>query len=307
MAQDSWPSPNHSSGAVTEAEYEKIAMRFSDNGVNSSPASTAVVTAGAGLAVDIRSDVYASVRGFTWTSGATGDTLTITSNASGSTRIDRVILRLDRSTWDVRAVVLEGTPGAGAPALTQDQGGTGVYEILLADVTVPDSASSVTVTRSELYIGPRLRPATSTTRNTSPARGEMVYENDTGRVQLWNGSAWELLHEDTGELALSAGFSSWTNLGSAVGRRIGQVVTLRINKKRAESTFSQSDSDGSKLAVVPSTLRPLTRNQFFACTFSNRETGRVEVRTDGEMWVKLNSGDVPVGHTVSLTMTYLRY
>ncbi|MEW2635930.1 hypothetical protein AB0903_30910 [Streptomyces sp. NPDC048389] len=306
MAQNSWPSPNHNSRNVSDAEYEKIASRFSDDGVDGSPADTAVCSAGTGLQVTVRSGVYASVRGHTWYSGSVDDTLSIASNSSGSTRIDRIVVQLDRSTWDVRAVVVQGTPGAGAPALTRDAGSTGVWEIPLAQVTVIDSATSVTVTREEQYVGGRTRPCTSTTRPPHPRRGDQIYETNTGRWYGWTGGAWVLTYEDTGELALSAGESSWESIADQVGRRIGSAVTLRISKRR-KTTLSRSDADGSKVAIVPSALRPITRNHFFACTFSNGQTGRVDVGIDGEMWVKFLSGDVGAGHTLTLTMTYLRY
>ncbi|WP_236243124.1 hypothetical protein [Streptomyces sp. CC228A] len=306
MAQDSWPSPNHSSRNVTDAEYERIAARFSDDGVDGSPADTAVVSAGVGLQVVVRSGVYASVRGHAWYSGAVDDTLAIASNSSGSTRVDRVVLQLDRATWDVRAVVVQGTPGSGAPALTQDTGSSGEYEIPLAQVTVPDAAASVTVSRGEQYVGGRSRPCTSSTRPPNPRRGDQIYETDTGRWYGWTGASWVLTYEDTGEVALGAGYSSWQDQGSAVGRRIGNTVTLRISKIR-KLAYLRRDDAASLLAQVPATLRPIARNHYYACQFSNGASGRVEVLTDGGMWVNCLSADVSPDITLSLTMTYLRY
>ncbi|MEU2797422.1 hypothetical protein [Streptomyces sp. NPDC007117] len=306
MAQASWPSPAHNGRAVTEAEYEQLAARYSDDGVYGTPLDPATVTAGVGLNVVVRADVSASVRGHAWTSGSTGDTLPITPNTSGQTRTDRVVLRLDRSDWTVRAVVKDGTPGAGPPALTQDPGDTGVWEILLVGVTVPSSAGSVTVTRGELYVGTRVRPALSSHRNIAPEVGELAYETDTGRLSMYTGSgAWATLYEDSPEVPLGGGYSTWDDEGQAVGQRAGSVVSLRISKRRINSTFNATDADGSKLATVPGSLRNPRRNQYFGCTFSNGVTGRVEVRTDGGIWVRMISGNVTVGHTVSLTMTYL--
>ncbi|XUZ24752.1 hypothetical protein ACQVDT_07195 [Streptomyces sp. RMIT01] len=306
MAQASWPSPAHNGRAVTDAEYEQLAARYSDDGVYGTPLDPATVTAGVGLNVVVRADVSASVRGHAWTSGSTGDTLPITPNTSGQTRTDRVVLRLDRSDWRVRAVVKDGTPGAGPPALTQDPGDTGVWEILLVGVTVQNSAGSVTVTRGELYVGTRVRPALSSHRNVLPELGELAYETDTGRLSIHTGSgAWATLYEDSAEVPLGGGYSTWDDEGQAVGQRAGSVVSLRISKRRINSTFNATDADGSKLATVPSTLRNPRRNQYFGCTFSNGVTGRVEVRTDGGIWVRMISGNVTVGHTVSLTMTYL--
>lgn len=306
MAQDSWPSPNHGSGSVTQAEYERIAQRFSDDGVDGTPADTGVVTAGTGLQVTVRSGVYASVRGFAWSSGTVDTSLAIGSNSSGSTRVDRVVLRLDRSTWDVRAVVVAGTPGAGAPALTQSTGSTGLFEIPLAQVTVINAAASVTVTRDEQYIGSRVRPCTSATRPLAPRRGEQIFETDTSRWQGWTGNSWELIHQDTGELTLGAGFSEWAPFGDSVGRLIGNVVSLRLGRSRTGSTLLRSNQDGSKIATVPTALRP-DRDQYFTGQFSSGVNGRVEVRASGEIWIRNLSADVPAGQIILITATYLKY
>ncbi|MEU0458654.1 hypothetical protein ABZ322_38100, partial [Streptomyces sp. NPDC006129] len=150
---------------MTDVEYERLAARFSDNGVYGTPADAAVVSPGVGLNVTVRAGVYASVRGHGWTSGADGDTLPIAANSSGQTRIDRIVLRLTRADWTVRAVVKQGTPGAGVPSLSQSTGDTGTYEVPLAEARLLSGATSVTVTRKELYVGTRVRPCTSSTRN----------------------------------------------------------------------------------------------------------------------------------------------
>lgn len=305
MAQDSWPSPNHNTRNVTDPEYEKIAARFSDDGVWGDPNDSSVVYTTTGLQVFVRAAKFASVRGHAWTSGTTDVTLTIGANASGQTRIDRVVLRLDRATWDVRAVVKAGTPGSGAPAMVQDTGDTGVYEIQIARVTVPNGASSVTVQREELYVGSRVRPVTSTDPNLFPALGEIQYEKDTGRWRGWDGATRRTLYEDTGELPLTIGFNTWEFYADSFGRKVGGCVSIRLSVKRVGSTFSAGDEDGSKAAIVPAVLRPSSRYQFFAGRFtSSGGVCRVEVRPDGEIWIRWPTVDVTVGRVLELTMTY---
>lgn len=228
MAQDSWPSPAHNDRAVTDTEYEKIAARFSGDGVYGAPADTAVVTAGIGLSVDVRSGVYASVRGHAWTSGTATVNLPVTPNTSGQTRVDRVVLQLDRSAWTVRAIVKPGTPGGGAPALTQDVGDTGLYEVPLAAVTIKTGATTVTVARGELYVGVRIRPCTSTTRNPKPAPGEMCFETDTRRVRVWTGSSWTGVFDDSGQIIVNTTQSGWSNNADSVLQKRNGNVHLRI-------------------------------------------------------------------------------
>ncbi|MEU5908912.1 hypothetical protein ABZ780_31670, partial [Micromonospora sp. NPDC047467] len=241
MAQDSWPSPAHNSRAITDVEYEKIASRFSDDGVYGRPSDTAVVSAGAGLQVNIRAGVEASVRGHAWTSGTSTVTLPIAPNTSGQTRTDRVVLRLDRSTWTVRAVVKQGTPGGGTPGLTQQTGDTGVYEVLLAGVTVLTGAAAVTVTRGELYVGSRIRPCSSNHRNTNPVIGEMCFETDTGQVRVWNGSAWKLVYEDSSWLVVDAAVSGWSKTADSVLDYQAGTVHLRLgNFSRTGGTVASA-------------------------------------------------------------------
>lgn len=67
--------------------------------------------------------------------------ITIAANTSGQTRIDRVVLRHDRTANTVHPVVILGTPGASAPAVTQTVGGT--WDVKLAQVTVANGATTI--------------------------------------------------------------------------------------------------------------------------------------------------------------------
>lgn len=308
MAQQSWPHAAYNARAVTDSEYEALAARFSDDGVYGSPSDAAVVAVGVGLSVDVRSGVYASVRGHAWYSGTTTVNLPIAANASGATRLDRVVLRLNRANWQVNAAISQGTPGAGAPALVQDAGFTaGVFEIPLATVTILNGAGAVSVTRAEQYVGSRTRPCTSTTLPLHPTIGEQAYETDTGILRMWTGGSWVITYQDTGEVALGAGFSAWTADGGSVGRLVNGVVTLRIAKKLTGPRLEVTDSDGSKVATVPPELRPIRPNQYFSCQFSGGHAARLEVRTNGDIYVRALSNDVPTNNGLFATVTYVRW
>lgn len=307
MAENSWPSPGHNSRAVTDSEYEKVAARFSDDGMWGHPGDSAVVSAGVGLSVNVRANAYASLRGHAWHSGTSTVNLPVAANTSGSTRIDRIVLRLDRAAWTVRAAVLQGIPGSGAPALTQNTGDTGVYEVLLASVTVLNRAASVSVTRAELYIGSRTRPCKAANLPLNPAPGQQAYEVDTGILRLWTGSTWVVLHQDSGPINLGAGYNVWASAGGSVGRLLNGIVTLRIAKERVTTPLSSGASAGSMVATVPALLRPSDLNHFFPAQFSGGQSARVEVRTDGEVWVRALSETVPAGSGLFLTMTYIRW
>lgn len=67
--------------------------------------------------------------------------LSIASNASGSTRIDVVILEADYTAQTVRLDVVQGTPGAGLPSLTQSAGT--IWQIPLAYLTLASGFTSI--------------------------------------------------------------------------------------------------------------------------------------------------------------------
>jgi hypothetical protein len=82
----------------------------------------------------------AFIQGFQYINDANVD-VPIGANSSGSTRIDIIVLRLNRADNTLLLSTVVGTPGAGAPALTQVVGGT--WEFPIATITVPNAAASI--------------------------------------------------------------------------------------------------------------------------------------------------------------------
>lgn len=280
MAQNSWPSPAHNSRAVTDTEYEKIAARFSDDGVWGSPNDTAVVTPGAGLSVDVRSGVYGSVRGHAWYSGTSTVNLAIAANSSGSTREDLVVLRLDRSDWTVRAVVKQGTPGAGSPGIVQQTGDTGVFEVYVAVVTVLNGASAVSVKRNELYVGTRVRPLTSVTPNPLPLPGELQWETDTKHLSVYEGPARRTVYGYSGDVVVNATVAGWSIVvDSALERRSGNVH-LRLGQFARTGGNLAGATDSRLPVLIPATYRHPTRNQYAIAYITGARIGRITIYPD---------------------------
>lgn len=147
MAQSSWPSPD-TAHVVNDSQYERLGVSYGAiAGLIGTPGSTHLCFADAtGLQVKLLGDRYAQVRGFTWYSGASTFAQAIASNSSGSTRTDLIVLRLSRTTWNVTVAVVQGSPGAGAPAVTQNSGSTGVWELPIGLVNVTSGASTIQAT-----------------------------------------------------------------------------------------------------------------------------------------------------------------
>jgi hypothetical protein len=308
VAQDSWPSPAHNDRAVTDAEYEIIAERMTFNGIHGDPTHDAVVSAGPGLTVIVRANVYGNLRGFAWHSGSTEVTLPIAANSSGQTRIDLVVLRLDRSDWSVRAVVKQGTPGAGTPALTLNGAYTGVYEMRLAVVTVLSGASSVTVKRNELYVGSRIRACTSSTRNPVPALGEMCFETDTGQVRMWTGSAWTSVFDDPGIVSADSPLSTWSiETGSDLEKRNGNVHFRLGSFKRTAANFT-APTDSRLPVLIPAAYQHPTHHQFAIVYVTGAQIGRVTIypashERAGQVWLThhpdMETGEYVLGSVAS--------
>jgi hypothetical protein len=292
VAQQSWPSPAHNSRAVTDSEYEVLTARSVYSGVVGHPQDAAVVSAGTGLTVVVRNNVYGNVRGFAWYSGTTDETLPIAANSSGSTRIDRVVLRLDRSNWTVRPAVKPGTPGSGTPpSLTTDGIGVGVYEITLARVIVPTGATSVTVTREELYIGSRIRACTSTTRPVGvTVLGEVCYETDTGCLRVWTGTAWSLVHSPRRAVDCDADLEAWDILSESELEARSGIVCLRLGSwERAAGTLS-AETPSRLPVLIPAAYRHPDRDQTVIFYVSGAEIGRgiiYSAASDkaGQVWI----------------------
>ncbi|MFS0697749.1 hypothetical protein [Streptomyces nitrosporeus] len=302
MAQDSWPSPEHNSRAVTDSEYEILSARYSDDGVYGSPSDPPAVTAGIGLAVTVTANVTASVRGHAWTSGPTGNTLTIAPNPTSSTRIDRVVLRLDRSTWTVRAAIRQGTPGSAAPPLTQAPGTTGLWEILLAGVTVPSGATSVTVTRGELYVGSRIRPALSSHLNPYPRVGEMAWETDTQQIRLWDGASWRTPIYSTGTINVSQPLLGWSIQTDSVLEVRNGVANLRLGSFVRTARDLPGETNSRLPVLIPPQYRHPVRDQYVICYITGGHVGRCTIRAQsspepGQVWLT-QKPDIAVGRTV---------
>lgn len=176
-----------------ESEFARWAMQLQITGVAGTPGSSALrVTPGVGLQ-SIVEPGQAIVQGHYYRNTANLP-LVHAPNPSGQTRLDYVVLDLDPAANSIGASVVAGTPGLGAPdLLIQNTAGEGRYQEPLSLVTVAPSATTVTVQPVTRYLGTRVRPCLSTQRPGTPAPGTPIFETDTGRLRVWNGSAW-ILH-----------------------------------------------------------------------------------------------------------------
>ena len=302
MAETSYPSPNHNSRNVTDKEYENISAFYGD-GVHGNPSDGDVVSAGTGLQVLVKAGTRATLRGHVWDAGTSDVPLTISTNSGSATRYDWIVLRLDRSTWDVSAHVVEGTPGAGYPATADDTGDTGAYDLALALVSVTPGAGIPTIIQATRFAPRGITPATSGNVPFGSRPGEVQFRPDTGALELWDGNKWSTVSFNSGWLDLGAGYSTWEDYARTAGVRYGNTVHLRIAKRRVNSTLSAQDAE-SKIATLPDILTPRT-TQYFPAVFSGK-AGHciVHIGTDGVIQVWETDKDVTPGRVLLLSCSY---
>jgi hypothetical protein len=308
MAQDSWPDPARAGRSVTDAEFDVLSARNTDDGVYGSPADPAVAAAGVGLTVTIRAGVAASVRGRAWTSGSTAVSLPVPANTSSQARTDRVVLRLDRSAWTVRAVVKPGTPGSGAPSVTRDAGTTGLWEVPLGTVAVPAGATGVQVTRGEQYVGARTRPCTSTTRPLFPVVGEQAYETNTGRLLMWSGSAWITLYTPPTWADANAAVSGWSENVTAVVEMVSGSVHVRLGSWTRSGGTLANTTESRLPILIPAAFRHSTRTQYVSAYVNNARIARLTIHPansdkPGQVWLtqkpEIRKGDYVMADSIS--------
>lgn len=234
MAQTSWP---FEAVDTTETQYSRL-LRHIGQGVVGIPGDNnlLVFADSSGMQVKVKvvnSLSQAIVRGHMYQSTAQ-ETLTIQASETNP-RIDSVVLSLDPSTNTIALAVVKGTAATSpvAPALTQTD--TAVFQLLLANVAVAASATTISagaVTDLRTFMG---NVWTSTARPT-PSTGIIGYNTSTGKVETHNGTAW---------------------VNVATGLDASDVTSGTFNTARipdlAATKITSGTLDASRLPTVPVT------------------------------------------------------
>lgn len=209
MADDSWPGPNHNSRAVTSAELDLLLSAYVPDGLVGSPADLDIIFCdSSGRNVKVRASRYGMLRGRIWYSGGSTLTLTISANASGDDRYDLVVMRYDRSTYDIRATVITGNPGSGVP----DPVNSGSFlDFPLGYVLVTPGVTNIPNTAAKVrtyYLGGSLFTAKSDYLP-PPTGFKIVRETDTGKVKISTGSGYITIWQDIawGNRSAASGFT----------------------------------------------------------------------------------------------------
>jgi hypothetical protein len=178
-------------------------------------------------------------------------------NSSGQSRIDRVVLRMDPTAHTCLPGIVQGTAGAGvAPALTQVVGG--VWEIPLANVTIPASATTGTsiatgaVIDNRQYLPMPIRQFYSANGMppTDGSFGGMAWDSTTGRPMTLRGGTWQYVAVDEVD-------SGWQNIGLPPSPYwTGGACAYRVIGQRVHWEFRASGGTIVDVQIAPLSLAP---------------------------------------------------
>lgn len=235
MAQSSWPFENVD---TTETQFSQWARNIGE-GVKGSSAGTELKPFGDSSGMQVKVPAGQSmVRGHYYASTAE-ETLTVTAAHATLGRIDSVVLELDPTANTILLKVVAGTASASPVAPTLTQTDSGVYQQLLATITVDAAATTIAagkVTDARTFLPvPGVVPAhtqnastiittvTDKSANYSIVAGDCnTYIRSTGSAititipnVLSVGQSVNFIQDGAGQITFAAG--SGTTLASADG------------------------------------------------------------------------------------------
>ncbi|MER6009387.1 hypothetical protein [Streptomyces bluensis] len=206
----------------------------------------------------------------------------------------------DRSGMSVELVT--GTPAAGPvdPQVTGDH-------IRLARIVVPKNATVITA--ADIFdersytsaAGGIVRVWNDAFRPTDPHLGMYVHQTQTHRLEVYNGSTWRTVYEDTGWTSLPL-LPNWAVRGGETPavRRVGSTVHLRGALYR---TGTVAGNDAPVLAIPPG-FRPSLPHHWYAVMGGMTRGTELLLRPDGNLTVYPQT-ELAVGQLLYVNTTWL--
>jgi hypothetical protein len=191
MAEASYPFENVD---VTESQFSFWARNFQETGIQGAPTGTEleVSAEGSTLSIDVAVG-QAFIRGHYYTNSTIKNIAVPT--AGINTRIDLVVLELDPTLNKIEAKLVQGTAVSSdpeAPELVQTD--TGIYQLHLATLTIPNSTLAITNEMLEdwrTFMSHRIGVWTTDTRPNTPVANQTFGFNFTFMAhEFWNGTEW---------------------------------------------------------------------------------------------------------------------
>jgi hypothetical protein len=191
MAEASYPFENVD---VTESQFSFWARNFQETGIQGAPTGTELEVSAEGSTLSINVAVgQAFIRGHYYTNSTIKNIAVPT--AGINTRIDLVVLELDPTLNKIEAKLVQGTAVSSdpeAPELVQTD--TGIYQLHLATLTIPNSTLAITNEMLEdwrTFMSHRIGVWTTATRPENAVPNQTFGFNFTLMAhEFWDGTAW---------------------------------------------------------------------------------------------------------------------
>lgn len=306
MALDAaYPSPDTLLATVTQWESFNLGLGGS-TGVVQGVGSAFSPSLNSGTRSAVLASGAALVRGFYAAKGSSESTSIPV--ASASNRIDRLVLRLDRSqsggtTW-VKPVVITGTPSGSPsiPAIQSSTSPTGQWDLPIARWTSASNGALSGLVDERYFMAGDLLTFTSAAQPPATTL-RLGIETDTRRIMWADGTAWSALSDDSGWVAFSA-IGNWAAGSFDLRvRKINNIVQVRGTVERTVNTL-QSNSTDSGMATLPSGYRPSSSHFYHPWVYPG--SGLVQIDpSDGQIHMLTHTDDIPVGRAVYLHTTFM--
>lgn len=311
MALDSFPNTAHNNREISLAENEQL-WAGTPSGLIGYTGVTPAYGDSTGRQVKVRALTAGRIRGTKFNDTA-GTTVAMTTNTSGSPRVDLLVARLDRpaapDAYIVTYVVIAGVPAASPvapqPVRTESLDGSGTWDIPIAEIRVANGYTTVAasdVTNRAWWISPSGFHGFDAAK--PPAEGGALFRaNDTGITYLGTpGGSWQRLYYNTGWQALTISVSGWSALTFHFARS-GDLVVMTARLQRTGSDLDASAD--STFGTLDTTFRPgMTIWDSYHCsktphsahcyvtaagtiTFAGTSTTGQEIKTDAILYANM--------------------
>lgn len=284
MAEESYPFGT--SQVATELQWSRMARNFQVDGVVADdPTGTSLKVTANGTAQVTVAAGEGFVNGFYYRNSS-DKLITVTNNASGATRLDRIVLRASMTGDIVSAVHSPG--GTSAPALTQNR--DDIYEIPLAQFSVANGGAAVlasSVVDQRYFVGKPARPSNGANGRPAPLRGQFLVEGTATApiVLVGSGTSWIQVFPipvpSYVNLPLVGGF---TQFGG--GFDFGQYAKLPGGLVSVRGLLKANSTKVApyQIGVLPAGFRPANAVMFAQPHGSGAGSfGRLDVQGDGSV------------------------
>lgn len=316
MAETSFPVAD--GAGVSEDTYERLMAQVMGvgrsilSGGNGDPLTsfTPMVYADlTGRQVKVRANNAYTIRGYRWESGTEDVIVPLDANTSGKARLDRIVLRLDRSTYTIRVGKLTGTPAdtPSLPAVTRSFGSTGLYEVAIGRIAVKSqsgtnlpSIAAADVTEEAIYLAENGAVGYSGFMNTNLPAGSFYTQTDQQRIWAGAGGGAIILGE-RGPFTKLAPAGGWTDDFLYAQRVNGFTYFQAYIKLNVADRPAGTDLT---VCTLPAAFRPNGTNLYTPAWMNNQvgaahinaTTGVVSVTAYGQTFAHL--GGLVIGPVV---------